>query len=106
MMKYGYASLLALSLLLPSATIVAQGDNTSFNWKFEEGTKLMEEKFFNQAADIWKELVAQNPDNANLNWKLGYSYSNSYNQKDKALPYLEKAAERRKTDYGSVNIAG
>lgn len=105
MMKYGYASLLGLSLLT-SVAAVGQGDKTSFNWKFEEGTKLMEEKFFNQAADIWKELVDQNPENANLNWKLGYSYISSYNKKAQALPYLEKAAELRKTDYGSFNIAG
>ena len=106
MIKHGYAPLLSLSLLLPYVTVQAQGDNTSFTWKFAEGTKLMEEKFFNQAADIWKELVEQNPTNANLNWKLGYSYISSYNKKAQALPYLEKAAELRKSEYGSFNIAG
>ena len=105
MMKYGYASLLGLSLLTSSAG-VAQGDKTSFNWKFEEGTKLMEEKFFNQAADIWKELVDQNPTNANLNWKLGYSYSQSFNKKAQALTWLEKASQLRSTDYGGFNTSG
>jgi tetratricopeptide (TPR) repeat protein len=73
--------------------VFAQGGNTSFNWKFEEGNKLMEEKFFNQAAEIWKELLAKDEENANLNYKAGLlSYFNSYNQKAKALPYLEKAS--------------
>ncbi|MCB9169223.1 MAG: PD40 domain-containing protein [Flavobacteriales bacterium] len=103
-MRYGYPALLALALLGPRWT-AAQGDNTSFNWKFEEANRLMEEKFYNQAAEIWKELLDQQPDNANLNYKLGYSYFSSYNQKQKALPYLEAAAQKRTSGYGSFNTS-
>ena len=106
MMRNSYASLITAAFLLSAPVALAQGDNTSFNWKFEEGAKLMEEKFFNQAAEIWNELVQQQPENANLNWKLGYSYANSYNQKAKALPYLEKAAALRTEKYGGFNTAG
>lgn len=66
----------------------------------------MEENLYNQAAKVWYELVDVNPDNSNLNFKLGYSYFKSYNQKYKALPYLEKAADRRTTEYGSFNTSG
>ena len=106
-MKNGYATTLLLSFALLSLGAVAQGDNTTFNWKFEEANKLMEEKFYNQAADIWKGLVETQPENANLNYKLGYSYFNSYNQGDKALPYLEKAAQlRNSASYGGFNSSG
>ncbi|MCB0765912.1 MAG: PD40 domain-containing protein [Flavobacteriales bacterium] len=104
-MKYGHAILTTLFLGL-AAPMLAQGDNTSFNWKFEEASKLMEEKFFNQAADIWSQLLATDGENANLNYKLGVSYFNSYNQKAKALPYLERAAALRKSNFGSFNTAG
>ncbi|HRH38448.1 MAG TPA: hypothetical protein PK760_08890, partial [Flavobacteriales bacterium] len=79
---------------------------TSFNWKFEEGNKPMEEKLFNQSAEIWMELLTTDPENANLNYKLGYSYFNSYNQKSKALTFLEKASTLRKSAYGGFNQAG
>ena len=103
----GHAALFTTCLLLLPTLVGAQGDDTSFNWKFEEGNKLMEEKFYNQAAEVWKELVDTNPENANLNYKLGYSYFNSYNQQAKALPYLEKAAQlRASASYGGFNTAG
>ncbi len=105
-MKYGYAAITLLFIGLLHTRIQAQGDNTSFNWKFEEGNKLMEEKFFNQAADIWTGLLATDPENANLNYKLGYSYFHSYNQKSKALPFLEKAAALRTKGLGGFNTTG
>jgi hypothetical protein len=105
-MKYGYAAIALLSLLFVRPTVQAQGDNTSFNWKFEEGNKLMEEKFYNQAAEIWEGLLATDPENSNLNYKLGYSYFSSYNQKSKALPFLEKASATRGSKSGSFNTAG
>ncbi|MBL7950155.1 MAG: PD40 domain-containing protein [Flavobacteriales bacterium] len=105
-MKYGYVAIALLGSILLQTHAHAQGDNTSFTWKFEEGNKLMEEKFYNQAADIWSGLLATDAENANLNYKLGASYFNSYNQKAKALPFLEKAAALRKSDFGSFNTAG
>ena len=104
-MKYSYAALVTLMFSLFTVRALAQGENTTFTWKFEEASKLNEEKFFNQSAVIWKELVEGQPENSNLNWKLGYSYMNSYNQKEKALPYLEKAAEKR-GQAGSFNSKG
>lgn len=105
-MKHGYAFALFAILAVLRLPVSAQ-PSTSTAWKFEEGNKLMEEKLFNQAAEIWKELVEQDADNANLNYKLGLSYFSSYNQKAKALPYLEKASMLRKSGgYGGFNTSG
>ena len=106
-MNYGYAVLLSLGTLAWSSTAFSQGEGTSFIWKFEEGNKLMEEKLYNQAAEIWMELLTTDPENANLNYKLGLCYFSSYNQKAKAQPFLEKASQLRKSDsYGGFNSAG
>jgi len=105
-MRYGYTALLSFALLTCSLPVRGQGQNTSFQWKFEEASKLMEEKFYNQAADIWTELVTAQPENSNLNWKLGHSYMNSYNQKAKALPYLKTASEKRTQGHGGFNASG
>ena len=106
MMRNGYAVLASMFLSLWALQGMAQGENTTFTWKFEEANKLTEEKFHNQAAEIWQELLQTQPENSNLNWKLGYAYMNSYNQKQKALPFLEKAAEKRAGGYGGFNMAG
>lgn len=106
-MNHGYRILLASFFVASSALSIAQGGSTSFNWKFEEGNKLMEEKLFNQAAEIWSELLATDKENANLNYKVGLCYFNSYNQKAKALPFLEAASRLRKSSsYGGFNTAG
>lgn len=106
-MKTGYAALCILGLSLWSSAARAQGDKTSFNWKFEEANKLMEEKLYNQAADIWRELLATDSENANLQYKVGISYFRSYNQKSKALPFLERASQLRTTgNSGSFNTSG
>lgn len=106
-MRYHYTLLLSAALLGIGSFAKAQGDNTSFTWKFEEGNKLMEEKFYNQAADVWRELLVNDPENANLNYKLGFSLFHSYNQKRKALPYLEKASMLRKASGGAAfNVSG
>jgi len=107
-MKHGYASLGIAALLLLTQGAWAQGDNNSFNWKFEEGNKLMEEKLFNQAADIWKGLLDTDRENGNLSYKLGYCYLHSYNQKAKALTHLEKAALLRSArgGHGAFNTTG
>jgi WD40-like Beta Propeller Repeat len=107
-MKHGYVtSFLALALFAAAPLRAQDPGNTSFNWKFEEGNKLMEEKLFNQAAEIWTELLATDPTNANLSYKLGLSYFSSYNQKAKALPHLEKASQLRTSgSYGGFNQSG
>ncbi len=95
-------------LILSFVPLIAVGQNgTSTIWKFEEGNKLMEEKLYNQAALIWKELLTTDPDNANLNYKMGYALFNSPSDRDAALPFLERAAQLRSTEeYGTFNISG
>lgn len=107
-MKYGFILSTILYVGAPCSAVMAQGQNTSFNWQFEEASKLMEEKLYSQAAEIWNELTIKDPGNANLNYKLGYSYYHSFDQRKKALGYLDKAAALRAGGggYGSFNTSG
>jgi hypothetical protein len=99
-------ALFGLLLALLTSGAQAQNGNTSFNWRFEEGNKLLEEKLYLQAAEIWQKLLAEDPENANLNYKLGFSYFNTAVQRGNALPFLERAAQLRSSgEFGSFNIS-
>lgn len=107
MTRKPYAALLAIPLLALGTSLWAQGPSAAPPTStFEEASRLMEEKFYGQAALVWKDLLANDPDNANLNWKVGEAYMLSYNEKAKALPFLEAASAKRGTSYGSLNTSG
>ncbi|MEO7081072.1 MAG: hypothetical protein ABIY71_06060, partial [Flavobacteriales bacterium] len=107
MIRKLHATLLVIPLLALGMSLRAQGPPTvPTTATFEEASRLMEENFYGQAAMVWKELLAKDPDNANLNWKVGEAYMLSYNEKAKALPYLEAASAKRGTSYGGLNTSG
>ncbi len=106
MIRTLYATFLAVSVLSAGTGLKAQGPPVTAPATFEDASRLMEEKMYNQAAVEWKELLDKSPENANLNWKVGEAYMHSYNEKAKALPYLEKAAENRSKGYGGLTTAG
>lgn len=86
--------LLAVSALFLVLVASAQLMPRDFNSSFLEANQLMEEKFWNQSIEIWKELYTATPQNANVNYKLGYCFLQTANDKLKALPHLEYAASQ------------
>lgn len=74
-------------------SVSVYGQNERFAEKFQEANRLDEETELGQSYIIWTELALEYPDNANVSYKTGRAYLNSYNLKTAALPYLEKAAE-------------
>src|SRR5690606_33850957 len=87
---------LLLSILLVQLYSYAQD---SFGQKFLEANTLMEESMFNIALPIWLDLLTQQPENHNINYKVGVCYLNSGNEKKKSLEYLKKAAENTTSNY-------
>ncbi len=71
----------------------------SFNQKFLEANTLIEENQYNVALPIWLDLQSQQPDNFNLNYKVGLCYMHSANEKAKALNYLVKAVQNTTKNY-------
>lgn len=91
-----------LLLLIPifalGALASAQRAPKDFGSQFLEANRLMEEKFWNQSIEIWKELYESTPQNANVNYKLGYCYLQTANDKLKSLPHLEYASSQKIQD--------
>jgi len=66
-----------------------------FSAKFIEANNLMEEKLWTQSINNWKEILEVDPNNANVNYKIGYCYLQTANSKLEALQYLEAACAKK-----------
>ncbi|NNC82419.1 MAG: hypothetical protein HKN79_02500, partial [Flavobacteriales bacterium] len=80
-------------------------DASKFREDFTEANLLMEEGYHMQALDLWLQMYNDDPTNANLNYKIGYCYLKSSNEKAKAMKYLEAAENGRSDEYASFNIS-
>lgn len=80
--------ILLLFILTSGSFINAQDDDDGFYEKFSEALHLEEERFNKNAGVLWLELHEAEPDNANINFRLGLSYLNSNENKFVALDYL------------------
>jgi hypothetical protein len=80
--------ILSLFLLISGLHLAAQNVE-EFNDLFAEGLYLEEERFNKNAGEIWHELHEMEPENANINFRLGLSYLNSNVNKYKSLDYLQ-----------------
>lgn len=63
----------------------------------------MEENQYNVALPIWLSLQLEQPDNFNLNYKVGECYIHSANNKKKALSFLVKAVQNTSKNYNPFN---
>lgn len=84
-----------LALMLFGNALLAQSNKDKFMVGFAEANKLMEEKFWYQAIREWKKVLALDPENLNINYKLGYCLLNTENEKVDALKYLEIACSKK-----------
>lgn len=95
-MKRGILFLLALSSAIISTAQMAMGN---FAQDFLEANQLMEEKNWHMSLDSWMKLYNEQPDNANLNFKIGYCYLQLANEKLEGMSYLETAASNTSAKY-------
>jgi len=78
-------------LIIISNSLVAQ--QSGFFSTFQEAVRLDEENELNQSFVIWTQLATDYSDNANVNYKAGRAYLQSFNRKSAALPFLQKAVQ-------------
>lgn len=83
--------LLFFSLILFKS--YSQRHDDVFVNKFLKAEQLIEKGDFPTALIYYKELLNDEPDNANLNFKAGFCYLNTVIEKSKAIEYLEKAVK-------------
>ncbi|MGB0888229.1 MAG: TolB family protein, partial [Vicingaceae bacterium] len=91
-----YISIL-LCCLFTTINLFAQEE--TFKKKFLEANTLIEEKLYHVALPLWIDLQKEQPENSNLNYKVGVCYIESKNQKAKALSYLTAAAKNVSNNY-------
>lgn len=96
-------SLIAL-LLIISPILSLHSQDTDYRELFlaAESYFLFEE--FNEALPLYLRIQRHNPDNHNVNYKIGVCYLNDPYQKNKSISYLEKAVENINPKYKENNF--
>lgn len=85
--------------LFISISIFSQGDKGDYREKFIQGNYLILEQNYLLALKYFKDAYQIDSSNANINYKIGYCYLESPTEKNKALYYLEKAAQNVAHNY-------
>lgn len=71
----------------------------SFKQTFVDANNLMEDFQYGTAISLWQKLLIEQPDNFNVNFKIGVCYLNSPNHKKKSLDHLKIAAQGSVPNY-------
>jgi hypothetical protein len=96
----GWMMFMALCLVIP-----VKGQTLSRNdaLKSDADFYLME-KDFEKARSIYVNILKSEPDNAAVKYRLGICYLNSEDEKAKAIPYLEDAAQKVSEKYNESSF--
>ncbi|MFH2140773.1 MAG: hypothetical protein ABIJ97_00015, partial [Bacteroidota bacterium] len=87
-----------LFLIITVLNINAQYDS-NFKNRYFQAENMIEFGNYEDALLVYLELLKIVPDNANINFKVGYCYLNTVLDKKKSIPYLEKAIPGISDDY-------
>ena len=102
------AAVLVLVMLLSTTPTYSQDDNPdkpkSFRELFTEGGYHMEYESFNLAVPVYLEAEKLEPDNANIQYRIGYSYNRFADDKALAIPYLLKAVKKATRNYDDLSF--
>jgi len=91
--------LIFLAFLITAGSISAQPLSAfEFSSEFNKAEKLLEDGDFQEALLLYKKLLKDQPDNANVNFKTGFCYLNTVLEKKEAISYLEKAIKNMSDD--------
>ena len=97
---------LVLGIILSAGATHSQDDNSdepkSFRQLFTEGGYHMEYESFNLAVPVYLEAEKLQPDNANIQYRIGYSYNRFADDKAIAIPYLRKAIKKATRNYDDL----
>lgn len=86
-----------LSVIVPG-NIFAQEDQSAKDMYVEAESYFLFEEYAD-ALPLYQRLLRNDPDNANLNYKIGICYLNDDYQTDKSIDYLLKAVKNVSGDY-------
>lgn len=89
---------LSFALLMLAGALKAQPLAKDLEKDFLQAEKLLEDGNFQEALLIYRRLLKDHPENANLNFKTGFCYLNTVLEKKEAISYLEKAVKNMSDD--------
>lgn len=81
---------------------IAQGSKSDYRENFVQGNYLILEQNYSLALKYFLDAYKIDSSNANINYKIGFCYLQSPSEKNKALPYLEKAAQNVSHNYNEM----
>ncbi len=70
-----------------NASTYAQGENGGMSNIADD---YISKKNFTGTIILYQRILDEDPNNADINFKLGFCYLNTANEKDKAIQYIEK----------------
>ncbi|MDF2436988.1 MAG: hypothetical protein K0Q95_1364 [Bacteroidota bacterium] len=88
-----------LFLFLTTGLLTIAQDKSDYRDKFTEGNYLILEGNYARALKNFQEAYRIDSSSANVNFKLGFCYLKTVSEKNKALPYLEKAVKNTSKKY-------
>ncbi len=91
------------SIILLFGLLTVKASSTDID-KYQLAEQFVEEGNYYKALDIYLELLKTREDNANLQFKVGFCYLNTSNDKEKAIPHLEKAITNTSIDYQTFDL--
>lgn len=95
-----------LYLLISLVFVISLNINAqtkSYKELYFEAESYLDAGNYNEALNIYLDLLQKDNENANINFKIGFCYVNTILDKDKAIPYLEKAAKNISNSYNGDN---
>jgi outer membrane protein OmpA-like peptidoglycan-associated protein len=94
--------LLIFSLSIFFNDIYSQESKSNYKENFVQGNLLILEQNYSLALKYFLDAYKIDSSNANINYKVGLCYLQSANEKNKALPYLEKAVKNISHNYADM----
>ncbi|PKP09705.1 MAG: hypothetical protein CVU09_10415 [Bacteroidetes bacterium HGW-Bacteroidetes-4] len=98
MLKKYYWALLIASLLFPLVLMSQTNEEVYF-----QAEDFVEDGNFHKALELYQSLLSKAPNNANLNFKVGFCYLNTAVNKANSIPYLEFASKHISESYNPLN---
>ncbi len=91
-----------LLVIIISFFSLSSWSQESFADRFQDANLSMEDKKYNQAVEILEQLLIEDPDNANLQYRLGVCYSHLPLKDELAIKYLEAASDNVVSNYNPI----
>lgn len=73
--------------------------------RYEKAEELLKYGFYDRALAVFLRIHQSEPENSNINYKVGLCYLKSYDDRTKSIPYLKKALRNVNKNYSSKAAA-